>query len=77
MTACVLGVAIEEFQHVDVPAADDRIASDPNATRLPDAELGQLMDRLIRQRARARNHPDVTGLVDVAGHDSDLALDRA
>ena len=35
---------------------------------------GQLPDGLVGQGAGAADHADAAGLVDVAGHDADLAL---
>ena len=52
----------------------DRVAADADAGRLADAERGELADGLVGQRARARDDADVARLVDVAGHDADLAL---
>src|SRR6185312_15270081 len=41
-----------------------------------EAEGGQLVDDLVGERARARDHADRARLVDVARHDADLALAR-
>ena len=71
-----LRILVEQLQRVEEVRADDRVAADPDAGRLSDPELRQLPDRLIGQRARARNHADVAFLVDVARHDADLALAR-
>src|SRR5262249_36855911 len=43
---------------------------------LAQAEVGQLPDRLVGQGAAAADDADRPGLVDVAGHDADLALAR-
>ncbi len=74
-----LRVVLEQLQHVDVVRADDRVAADADAGRLAEAEVGELPDGLVGQRAGAADDADVPGrrLVDVAGHDADLALARA
>src|SRR5689334_20517013 len=46
-------VVVEKLQHVDVLETIDRIATDAYRRRLTEAELGQLPDRFVRQRARA------------------------
>src|SRR5580704_19214102 len=56
--------------------ADYRIAANSNTGRLPDSQQRQLIHRFIRKGARARYHADLARLVDVAGHDPDLALAR-
>ncbi len=53
-----LGVRFEQRQRVDEVRADDRIAADPDAARLTDAEARELIDRFIRQRAGARDDAD-------------------
>ena len=42
----------------------------------PRSLAGELMDYLIGQGAGAGDHPDGSGVVDGAGHDSDLAQAR-
>src|SRR3546814_17845165 len=42
--------------------------------RLAQARVGRLLDRLVRQRARARDDAALADGVDVARHDADLAL---
>src|SRR5882672_2125678 len=68
------GIVVEELQHLDVLDAVHRVAADADAGGLPEAELHQLADRLVGQRARARHHADAPFLVDVTGHDADLDL---
>ena len=73
-----LGVGEEHFEHVDVLGALDRVAADADGRwsgRGPTAVVW--LDRLIGQRARARDNADRAALVDVAGHDADLAGVRA
>ena len=56
-------------------SAVDRVAADADAGRLADARGGELPDRLVGERARLRlTTPTRPALVDVAGHDADLAL---
>src|SRR5262249_20613218 len=62
--------------HVDVLQAVHRVAADADRARLADAELGELADGFISERARARHHADAPLLVDVARHDADLDLAR-
>src|SRR5271155_3209634 len=69
-------IFVEQLERVDMPGADDRIAADSDATRLPDAKQGQLIDRFVSQRARSRDDADVARLVDVPGHDADFAFAR-
>src|SRR5229473_4616946 len=54
--------------------ADDGIAADADAGGLADAELRQLMDGFVGQRAAAADDADVSRLVNAAGHDADLAF---
>ncbi len=49
----------------------------PTAVDWPMPEVGELLHRLVGERARARDHAHPPGAVDVAGHDADLALARA
>src|SRR5471030_438617 len=70
------GIVVEQFQHVDVLHAVHRVAADTDAGGLTHAEFHQLADRLIGQRARARDDADAPFLVDVAGHDAHLDLLR-
>src|ERR1700674_3307583 len=63
-----LRIAEEEFEHVDEFGALHRIAAD--------ADGGGLEHRLVGERARARHDADLAALVDVAGHDADLAFAR-
>ena len=51
-------VAGEQRQRVDEARADQRIAADADAGRLAEAEPGQLVDRLVGQRAALRHDAD-------------------
>src|SRR6056297_606201 len=70
-----LGLVIveEPFQHVDMLGPLDRVAADADAGGLAKAHIGGLLDRLVGERARARHDADLATLVDMAGHDADLA----
>ena len=72
--ASVPRVVLEQLQQVDLVRADDRVAADADARRLPKPEGRELEHRLVGQRARAADDADRPRLVDVAGHDADLAL---
>ena len=67
-------ILVEPLQRVDEVGALDRIAADADRGRLAEAERGELVDDLVRQRAGARHDADAARLVDVARHDADLAL---
>src|SRR5579871_4116777 len=67
------GVRLEARQAVDEVHSLDRITADADARRLADPELRQLVDALVRQRPGARDDAHLARLVDVAGHDPDLA----
>src|SRR5215218_9485464 len=44
-------IVVEELHNVDVLHAVDRIAADSHGARLADAQLSELADRFIRERA--------------------------
>src|ERR671914_366173 len=67
-------VLFKQLKAIDEIHAMDRIAADPHTTTLPQSALGGLMDGLIGERARARDDTDTARLMDIAGHDADLAL---
>ena len=66
-------VVVEHFDDVQMGGAVDRIAADAHTGGLPDAAAGQLPDRLVGERAAARNDADVALLVNVAGSNADAA----
>ena len=77
-----LGVGLELAEAVDEVGARHRVAADADARRHADAELLELVQRLVGQRARARDDADVgpagrRQLGDLAGGDADVALARA
>src|SRR5690606_24214231 len=59
---------------VDEVRPVDGIAADAHGRALADAEPGELADGLVGERAALGEDADAAGLVDVAGHDADLAL---
>src|SRR6266446_9629256 len=69
-------IGVEELNGVEERGADDGIAADADASGLSDAELRQLMDGFVGQRAAAADNADISRLVDAAGHDADFALAR-
>ena len=72
-----LRVGLEQLEDVDEAGAVDRVAADADAGALADAQVRELPDALVGQRARAADHADAARLVDIAGHDADLAWPRA
>src|SRR5690606_9993411 len=71
-----LRVGVEQLEAVDEVRAVDRITAVALRGALTETELGELVHRLIGERARAGHHADAARLVDVARHDADLALRR-
>src|SRR5581483_8614872 len=69
-----LRVVLEQVQGVDERRTDNGVAAQSDASRLAEAQIRKLPDRLVRQRAAAADDADRAGLVDVAGHDADLTL---
>ena len=65
---------LNSSQGVGVVGADDGVAADADAGRLADAQRGELPHRLVGQGPAAAHHAHAAALVDVAGHDPDLAL---
>ena len=70
------GVILEETEGVDEARADQRIAADADAGGLPEPEPGQLVDRLVGQRAALRDDADPPFAADVAGNDAGLGAPR-
>ena len=66
-------IVVEQLDDIEVRRAVDRVAADADAGGLADAAAGQLPDRLVGQRAAARDDADVALLVNVAGRDADAA----
>ena len=57
-----LRVGREQLQRVDEGGADERVAADADARRLAEAELRELVDRLVGQRAALRHDADAARL---------------
>eukprot|EP00043_Microstomoeca_roanoka_P023704 m.259179 g.259179 ORF g.259179 m.259179 type:complete len:275 (-) comp34239_c0_seq1:1149-1973(-) len=68
-----LVVVEEHVQHVDMLGTLDRVAADADCGRLAQAHVRGLLDGFVGQRARPRHHTDRPALVDMTGHDADLA----
>ncbi len=71
-----LRIGQEQFQDIDEIGAVDRVAADADAGGLAEAGGRGLRHRFVGQRARARDDADLAALVDMAGHDADLAFAR-
>src|SRR6185437_9375650 len=69
-------VIIQQLQRVDVRCSDDGIAADADRSRLPNPARRELIDGLVRQRARARDDADASLFVNAPWHDADLRLAR-
>src|SRR5579863_6039130 len=69
-------IVVEQPDGIDEIRSNDWVATDANRGRLPDATRAELVNRLIRQRPRARNDANVSFLVNMSWHDADLALAR-
>src|SRR5437660_302570 len=67
-------IVVEKLDGVEKCRANDGIAADADARGLADAELRQLMDGFVGERAAAADDADVALLVDAAGHDADFAF---
>src|SRR5712664_3582262 len=69
-------IGVEELNGVEERGADDGIAADADASGLADAELRQLMDGFVGQRAAAADDANISLLVNTPGHDADFAFAR-
>ena len=72
--ASVCGSASIELEQVDERSADDRIAAEADAGALAEAEVRELPDGFVGERAAAAHDADGALLMDVAGHDADFAF---
>ena len=68
------GIVGETLQAVDEVGAVERIATNTDDGGLAEAVGGGLVDGFVGEGAGTRDNTDLTLLVDVAGHDTDLAL---
>ena len=71
-----VGIVVEHLQHVDVLQAVDGVAPDADGGGLAQAQVGDLCNGLIGQRAGTRHDADAALAVDVTRHDADLQLVR-
>mmetsp|Transcript_102974 Transcript_102974/g.330312 ORF Transcript_102974/g.330312 Transcript_102974/m.330312 type:complete len:225 (+) Transcript_102974:67-741(+) len=69
-------VVNEALKAIDKVGAVERIAPDADASCLPKASLRSLVDRLVCKCARPADDANLARHVDVARHDSHLALAR-
>src|SRR6266850_1394661 len=69
-----VGIGAEKLDGVEECRADDGIAADADARGLADAELRQLVDSFVSERAAAADDADISLLVDAARHDADFAF---
>lgn len=69
-----LGVIGESLQAVNEVGSVERITANADAGGLTQVDIGSLSDSLVSQSTGARNDSDLSLLVDIAGHDTDLAL---
>ena len=66
------GVVEEDLEAINEVCAVERITSDTDAESLTESGLGSLMDGFVGESTRSRDNADLSPLVDVAGHDTDL-----
>ena len=64
--ACVSGSSLNMLDGIEKRGADDGIAADADAGRLPDAQARELIDGFIGERAAAADQADVALLVNRA-----------
>ena len=65
----------ENFETVDEVGSVEGVAADTDAQGLAEADLGALVHSLVGQSSGPGDDADAALLVDVAGHDSNLALE--
>src|SRR5262249_1473178 len=71
-----LGIVIHETEGIDKGRANNGVASNADAGGLTDAQAGELVDRFVGQCAAARDHANMSRLVDASWHNSNLAFAR-
>ncbi|RUS29981.1 hypothetical protein BC938DRAFT_479995 [Jimgerdemannia flammicorona] len=67
----------KRLQTIDIIRPVKRVPSNPNAQGLPEPDLSGLPDSLVGKRSGARDDADLARAVDMAWHDTDLALIRS
>ncbi len=76
MMPSVAGSASNSSQAIDEVHAANRVTTDTDARRLPEAYGRRLIDGLVGQGSRARYDADAARLVNKTRHDADLAFAR-
>src|SRR5579859_742690 len=71
-----LRIFVEKLERIQEVRADNGVATNPDGRGLSDAALRELEDRFVGQGAGARDDADIAFLVNMAGHDADLAPPR-
>src|SRR5438445_1807778 len=69
-----IGIIVEEAHGIQKRCADDGIAANANAGGLSYAQVHELADGFVGQRAAAADHSNVAHAVNLSGHDADFAL---
>src|SRR5207248_5318239 len=68
------GVFVKHPERIGVGGANDGVAADADGGGLPDAAHGELVDGFVGESPRSGNNANVAFLVNVAGHDTNLAF---
>ncbi len=71
-----VGVLDEDVEAVGEVGPVERVSADADTERLSKPDLRRLVDGLVGEGARAGHDAHTAALVDVAGHDADLALEK-
>jgi len=71
-----LGIVEEDLEAIDEVGAVEGITADTDAKSLAESGLSCLVDGFVSQSTRSGDNTDLSSLMDVAGHDTDLALLR-
>ena len=69
-----LRVVEEDLEAIDKVGAIKGITTDADAKSLAESGLGGLVDGFVSKSTRSGNNTDLSSLMDVTGHDADLAL---
>lgn len=69
-----LWVVEEDFEAIDEVGAVEWITTNTNAEGLAESSLGGLVDSFVSEGSGSRDDTDLSSLVDVTGHDTDLTL---
>lgn len=71
-----VGVVEEDLEAINEVGAIEGITTDADTKSLAESGLGSLVDGFVGKSARSGDNTDLSALVDVTGHDTDLALLR-